>query len=74
MTKVIPNHRYDHYKGGKYLVLFVVDDSTNRRAGNKIVIYISLTHGMIKGRDLKEFLAPVTWPDGKKRPRFIPEK
>lgn len=70
--EIIPNAVYDHYKGGKYLLLFVADDSTNNRDGNKVVIYISLTYGKIYCRDLSEFTELVEWPDGKNRPRFNP--
>ena len=62
---------YRHYKGGKYLVLFVADDSTNKREGNKVVVYASLAHGTINCRDLNEFTEIVAWPDGGQKPRFI---
>ena len=64
---------YKHYKGGRYLVLHLVEESTNARKGNIGVIYVSLTYGTIKHRDLKEFIEEVEWPDNIKRPRFIPE-
>jgi hypothetical protein len=69
--EVIPNRVYDHYKGGRYLVLSVADDSTNNRAGNRVVVYVSLTYGTIKCRDLVEFIELVEWPDGQKRSRFV---
>ena len=69
--EVLPDRIYEHHKGGKYLVLFVADDSTNARPGNKVVIYVSLTYGVIKARDLAEFTEMVEWPDGQKRERFI---
>lgn len=72
--EILPNRVYEHYKGGKYLVLFVADDSTNSRAQNKLVVYVSLTYGTIKCRDIKEFTEIVEWPDGQKQPRFIPVK
>jgi hypothetical protein len=62
---------YDHYKGGKYTVLFVADDSTNSRAGSTVVVYMSLTYGKVHCRDLAEFVEPVAWLDGTTRPRFI---
>ena len=62
---------YNHYKGGKYLVLFVVDESTNARLGQKVVVYTSLTYGKIYCRDLSEFTEEVEWPDGSVGPRFI---
>lgn len=65
------NKVYAHYKGGKYLVLFLADESTNARTGNKVVVYVSLTYGAIKCRDLSEFTEIIEWPDGIKRPRFV---
>jgi hypothetical protein len=61
---------YAHHGGGKYVVLHVVEDSTNARAGSLGVVYVSLTYGKIKYRDLIEFTEDVEWPDGKRRPRF----
>jgi hypothetical protein len=55
-------------------VLHVVDESTNARKGNKGVVYVSLTYGAIKHRDLTEFTEEVEWPDGTRRPRFILEE
>ena len=69
--EVIPNRVYGHHKGGKYLVLSVADDSTNNRSGNKLVVYVSLTYGKIKCRDLTEFIEIIEWPDGQHRSRFI---
>lgn len=69
--EIIPDRVYEHHKGGKYLVLFVADDSTNARPGNKLVVYVSLTYGVIKCRDLSEFTESVEWPDGQTRPRFV---
>ncbi len=63
---------YTHYKGGRYLVLFVADESTNRRMGKKVVVYVSLTYGKVHTRDWEEFTEKVKWPDGKRRTRFIP--
>ncbi len=62
---------YQHYKGDNYRVLFVADESTNARKGNKVVVYISLKYGTIHCRDLSEFTEIVDWPDGSKKPRFI---
>lgn len=63
---------YEHFKGGRYLVLHVAEDSTNDRSGNQLVVYVSLTYGVVKCRDIAEFLEPVEWPDGTPQPRFIP--
>ena len=62
---------YQHYKGGKYLVLFVADVATNGQEGKKEVVYVSLTNGMILCRNLDEFTEVVKWPDGGMKPRFI---
>lgn len=71
MSEVHLNQIYEHHKGGKYLVLSVAEESTNARKGNQVVIYVSLTFGKVKCRDLEEFLEIVEWPDGEKRSRFI---
>lgn len=71
--KVLPGRVYKHHKGGRYFVLGVADESTNKRIGNKVVIYISLTYGKMKIRDMDEFAGIVKWPDGKKRSRFVLE-
>ena len=74
MQEIFLNQIYDHYKGGKYLVLTVADESTNSRKGNRVVVYVSLTYGKVKCRDAEEFLEIVEWPNGEKRPRFVPEQ
>lgn len=71
MHVVQENKIYDHHGGGRYLVLFVADDSTNARRGNRLVIYVSLTYGKVKCRDLSEFTEEIEWPDGVRRPRFV---
>lgn len=73
MEEVVPQRVYSHHKGGRYLVIAVADDSTNDRKGNRLVVYVSLTYGKIKCRDLAEFTELVTWPDGVERPRFVIE-
>ncbi|TSC83243.1 MAG: hypothetical protein G01um101419_73 [Parcubacteria group bacterium Gr01-1014_19] len=63
---------YRHFKGGKYLVLFV---STGVEDGEKIVIYTSLYEphcGKISHRTLKNFLEEVDRPElNYKGPRFM---
>ncbi len=71
---VVPGRIYAHYKGGRYLVLHIAEESTNARPGSKGVIYVSLTYGKIKHRDLSEFTEEVEWPDGNMRPRFVLEE
>jgi hypothetical protein len=65
---------YRHKKGNRYLVLHVVEESTNARSGSKGVVYVSLGDGRINHRDLSEFEELVVWPDGEKRPRFVLDK
>ena len=73
-TEIKPNCVYNHHGGGKYLVLAVADESTNaRKAHHAVVVYVSLTYGRIKCRDLAEFTEVIEWPDGTKRPRFVLE-
>ncbi len=71
MNEIVPQRTYTHFKGGTYLVLAVADDSTNSRKGTQMVVYVSLTYGTIKSRDLSEFTELVTWPDGIERSRFV---
>ncbi len=70
--EILVGQVYEHFKGGRYLVLFIAEESTNNRKGGKVVVYVSLTYGVVKARDVSEFLEPVTWPDGVLRPRFVP--
>ena len=72
MENIPTNCIYEHFKGGKYYVLSVAQETTNARLGAKVVIYVSLTYGILKVRDLSEFIELVEWPDGERRPRFIP--
>ncbi len=74
MDRVFIGKVYKHHKGGRYLVLHITDESTNALVGRKGVVYVSLTYGLVKHRDLEEFIELVEWPDGQKRPRFIIEK
>ena len=71
MEDMLLNQVYNHHKGGKYLVLSIAEDSTNARKGKRVVIYISLTYGVVKCRDFDEFIEMVEWPNGEKRSRFI---
>ena len=71
--EVLSGRIYLHYKGGRYFVLGVADESTNARVGGKVVVYISLTYGKMKTRDLEEFCEVIEWPNGEKKPRFVLE-
>jgi hypothetical protein len=74
MEELILNRVYKHYKDGRYLVLALADESTNSRKGNRVVIYVSLTYGVVKCRDLGEFTEIVEWPDGSRKSRFVLEE
>lgn len=71
--KVILGSVYKHYKGGRYLVLHITEESTNARIGNMGVVYVSLTYGKVKHRELSEFIEETEWPDGVRRARFVLE-
>lgn len=74
MEEPVLNKIYKHYIDGRYLVLALADESTNARKGNRVVVYVSLTYGTVKCRDLSEFMEIVEWPDGSRKPRFVPEE
>lgn len=46
---------YRHYKGGLYVVIGVVIDSTNDTAGREMVLYTSCTTGRMHARARREF-------------------
>jgi hypothetical protein len=63
---------YRHYKGPRYIVLFVGQDSNNDRNREPTVVYMSLTEphtGSIRTRRVSEFLESVLI-GGKPYPRF----
>lgn len=65
---------YRHYKGAHYWVIGVgVLHDTDRR----IVAYTSsraADERKVLLRDYDDFIAPVVWPDGETRPRFVWEE
>lgn len=74
---MIPVGPYRHRNGGLYTVLACAEDSTNAREGTDgsqplVVLYVSLTTGKLLVRDLEEFVGACEWPDGSRRPRFMP--
>jgi len=69
--EIIPNKVYEHYKGGKYIVLSVAEDTTNKRAGTKVIVYAPLDQSTVYCRDLSEFTEVVEWPSGEKKARFV---
>ncbi len=68
----IPLGLHKHYKGAFYTVIHLAIESTNARAGRQVVVYTSGEYGSTHTRDADEGCETVTWPDGKKRRRFIP--
>lgn len=71
MEEPILNRVYKHYKDGRYFILAVARESTNARQDRRVVVYVSLTYGIVRCRDLDEFNEIVEWPDGSKKPRFV---
>ena len=72
--RIYKNAIYRHFKGNYYQVMEIAYDATNIDPLNrKMVVYKSLSNGMIYVRDLKEFLSEVDhrkYPDVKQRYRF----
>lgn len=70
-----PPKLYRHYKGHHYLLMAIVDDSTDISAtkkptGRKYAIYYSLERGQFHVREWWQFAEPMQWPDGFTRNRF----
>lgn len=59
---------YRHHKGGLYRVLFEASESTNARAGDRVIIYVSLTTGEVHTRLLEEWDEFVDRATGSKVP------
>ncbi len=59
---------YEHFKGGKYRVLFEGFHSDHKEP---VVIYVSMIYGTVWVRPTNEWDEMVEWPDGKMRTRFI---
>lgn len=60
---------YNHFKGGRYRVLMTAIDSETQQES---VVYVSLDHGTVWVRPASMWIEAVEWPDGVKRPRFVP--
>lgn len=71
IQKVTPGI-YRHHDGGLYVVLAVCTDVTSARAGEKTVLFYSLTQQRLMVRAATEFNEVIKWPDGKLRARFEP--
>lgn len=64
---------YRHFRGAHY---FVVGVGTLHDTDKTIVAYTSskaVDNDVILFRDYADFIAPVEWPDGVTRPRFVRE-
>lgn len=57
---------YEHYKGGRYRVLFRARTATNGRDGLIDVVYIDLKNGGLHTRDETEFNERV-WVEGESK-------
>lgn len=64
---------YRHHKGGRYLVLHP-DVHAASDGHPRLVVYVSLTSGILWARDLHEWHDLVLWPDGVTRPRYVREE
>ena len=60
---------YQHFKGGRYRVLFTAKDSETQ---TDMVVYVSLTNGGVWVRPAAMF-NEVVERDGVSRPRFVQE-
>lgn len=64
--------RYRHFKGGSYEALMTAKNSENHT--ETLVIYRSIDHGTVWARPATMWVEETDrWPDGKIRPRFVPE-
>lgn len=73
MTDAITPGIYRHYKGNHYWVIGIAAIHDTDRI---LVVYTSsmaADNGHLLLRDYADFLAPVEWPDGVTRPRFVRE-
>ena len=70
MDIVIPGV-FRHFKGGRYRVLFTAKDSETQA---DVVVYLSLTNGVIWTRTTAMFTEVVEHLDGVRRPRFVREE
>lgn len=74
MRRVQKNTVYRHFKGNYYYVMDIAYSATNKDGTNKkMVVYKSLSDGLVYVRDLKEFSSEVDrkkYPDVTQRYRF----
>jgi hypothetical protein len=60
---------YQHYKGGLYQAITTARHSETQEL---LVIYMSLSTGDLWARPQAMWSDEIVWPDGEKRPRFVP--
>ena len=61
---------FRHHKGGTYTLLYIARSSENR--DEQMAVYVSHQRQHVWVRPLAMFHELVMWPDGVRRPRFIP--
>lgn len=69
LTVSLPLGEYTHFKGGHYRVFALAKHSETQEP---MVVYTSLKTGEFWVRPLGMWLEHVEWPDGQRRPRFVP--
>jgi hypothetical protein len=67
MENVAPG-LYEHYKGGRYRVLFT---GTHSETLEPMTVYMSMETGEVWVRPEAMWAEAIEWYDGIKRPRFI---
>lgn len=70
MSTVAPGV-YRHWKGNHYRVLFTAWDSNNESPREEVVVYVSLSRGIVNVRRVREFTEMVPSGDGGVVPRFV---
>lgn len=61
---------YRHYRGGTYTLLYVARNSEQR--DQEMAVYVSHLRKQVWVRPWAMFNEEVQWPDGARRPRFVP--
>lgn len=72
-TRTVIGAVYKHFKGGKYLVTAIGNNSNNSEYHQPMVAYVSLEgehQGEWHFRDEDQFHEEVMWNDGERRGRF----
>lgn len=67
-AQLVPGQLLQHFKGGRYKVLFHAFSADGEPDQ---IVYISLQDGKIWTRAADRFTQLVMWPDGVERARFI---